>query len=345
MRGVSHLSMSLVISFPSFLILYNMSPVVQYTYSIEFILFGILVGSLLPDIDANDSKVMHGWWRPIGVFSKYVFYYPLAKLLRWKSDTFKDEHRGFLHSLIGWVFISLFFGIISVILYLFLWFAWYIWIGISVGFLLHLVEDSFTRSGVRWFFPKEHRIRGTIRTNSGSEYFLGFIFGIAFLSMASIEYYLVPSSILSVLMTILGTAFLLALFHMLNPRINSIGNRWYTLKRIVEFYIEDSGGKKTSSEEPCLSILDVRVNEDSSIRQYISRITGVGGQYGLTREWQNSYIDASDLKEGEIVEVQITEEGRKTRIYYIVQNSKFCPFVKRICRTKRGIDALSFVLI
>jgi len=333
MRGESHVIMSVLISFPTFFVLYNWSPSVQYSNSIILIMMGIFMGSLLPDLDASDSKIMHGWWRPIGFISKYLFYKPLAKILHWKSDTFKDEHRGFLHSLIGWFFTSLFFAGVSIVLFLIVWYIWYIWVGISVGFLLHLAEDSFTRSGVRWFFPKGGRIRSTTRTHSGSEYILWPIFVIVFGSLTVFVYYLVPSSIITVLLTIGTTLSLLALLHKLNPKISSFGDRKYTLRSLVEFYVEDRGGKKVDQNEPCVPSLKITTSKNPSRKHYLARITDVGvGKFPLERDWQDSYIDASGLREGDIIEMQTSEDNRKTRIYFIVQDGKFCSFMKQNLR-------------
>ena len=42
-------------------------------------------------------------------------------------------------------------------------------LGISIGFILHLIEDSFTKTGVQWFLPKKHVISGNVRTFSKEE--------------------------------------------------------------------------------------------------------------------------------------------------------------------------------
>ena len=204
---------------------------------------GILTGSLLPDLDASNAKVMHGWWSPIGLIGKYLFYKPLARILHWRSGLFIDEHRGFLHSLVGWFLASLFFTVISIILYPIIWFVWYFWIGIPIGFLLHLTEDSFTSSGVRWFFPKGEPIRSTTRTHSGREYSLNLVSGFVFCILTLIVHYLLPSST-TLLLTIGVTLVLLILLHRLNPRISSLGDRMYSIRRLVEFYVEDREGKK-----------------------------------------------------------------------------------------------------
>ena len=332
MRGESHLWMSLFVALPAFTVLYTLSPSVQYRNSVIFIMMGISVGSLLPDFDARDAKVMHGWWRPIGLIGKYLFYKPLAKLLHWTADTFRNEHRGFLHSLIGWLFTSLFFAGISIVLYPIAWFVWHIWIGIPIGFLLHLAEDSFTKRGVRWFFPKGEPLRSTTRTHTGSEYLL-FMFFIVFGSLTVFVYYLLPSSTITLLLTIGVTLALLVLLHRLNPRISRLGDRMYSTKRLVEISVENQGGKKVDPSEPCVSTLRITVSDDPSRKHYFAKITGVGGEWVLERDWrglQSSYIEASRLQEGDIIETQTFEENRKMRLYFIVQNGEFCPFMKLV---------------
>jgi membrane-bound metal-dependent hydrolase YbcI (DUF457 family) len=309
---------------------------------------GISLGSLLPELDAPDSKIMHGRWRRIGSFGKRFFYKPLVKLLHKKTDTFRDEHRGFLHSLIGWLFTSLFFAGIAIVLYPILWFAWYIWIGIPVpilwfvwyfwigipiGFLLHLVEDSFTKSGVRWFFPKGKPLKSKTRLHKGSEYFLLLMFFWVFGSLTVFVYYLLPSSTITLLLTIGVTLALLVLLHRLNPKISRLGDRLYSKKGLVEASVENQGGKKVDPSEPCVSTLKITISEDPSRKHYFTRITDVGGVYRLERDWRglpDSYIEARYLQEGDIIEMQIFEENRKMRLYFIVQNGKFCPFMKLI---------------
>ena len=218
-------------------------------------------------------------------------------------------------------------------LYPIAWFVWHIWVGISIGFLLHLAEDSFTMSGVRWFFPKGECLRSTTRTHSGREYFLLFMFFIVFGSLTVFAYYLLPSSTITLLLTIGVTLVSLVLLHRLNPKISRLGDRMYSTKRLVEISVENQGGKKVASSELCVSTLKITASVDPSRKHYLAKITDVGGKWGFDRDWrslQGSYIEASRLQEGDIIEMQTFEENRKMRLYFIVQNGKFCPFMKLI---------------
>lgn len=105
------------------------------------------VGASLPDIDEYNSTTSRK--SPIN-FSLFL------------------RHRGITHSLLGWI-------IFSTILYFCMnyfspialsmskspnyWES--IWLGLVIGYLLHLIEDSFSRQGVAWLMPfskkKRHR--------------------------------------------------------------------------------------------------------------------------------------------------------------------------------------------
>lgn len=90
-------------------------------------------GSLLPDIDSKNSLINKLF--PINL-SKYFV------------------HRGTCHSLIGW----LIFCLVSLILLLpVIGYAQLIgtmiYFGLIIGYFLHLLEDSFSRSGIVWLYP------------------------------------------------------------------------------------------------------------------------------------------------------------------------------------------------
>lgn len=100
-------------------------------------------GSLLPDIDSKNSLINK--LLPINL-SKYFV------------------HRGICHSLISW----LIFCLISLILLLSIMLpiilflpvishvkliGTMIYLGLIIGYFLHLLEDSFSRSGIIWLYP------------------------------------------------------------------------------------------------------------------------------------------------------------------------------------------------
>jgi membrane-bound metal-dependent hydrolase YbcI (DUF457 family) len=149
-------------------------------------LFGVFIGALAPDADANDSAIFHtrvpgGKGKRLvvlplfGYAIRYLIYYPISlPFIALLGERGMPRHRGVLHSAIGVVLMTLVLGA----------YAWAIgtiglripWdIGYTVfllGFLGgavgHLLEDSCTRSGVAWLFPLSgHRTHGGIITGSG----------------------------------------------------------------------------------------------------------------------------------------------------------------------------------
>jgi len=265
---------------------------------------------------------MHGWWKPFGLFGKHAFYRPLRKLLGEKAG-----HRRILHSLIGCLFTSLFFALISLVLYLVgVFFMWYVWIGIPIGFLLHLAEDSFTYSGVKWFYPRTKVISSTTVNTTGSEWFLVGIWFVVFGTMTVIVYFLVPLSLITLLLTVGVTTVLLVILHRINPRISEIGNRRYSLEELVEFYIEDVGGKRIKDREPYGPVLQIGSDEE-----HILPIIGVGGRYPLHYDWENeySYVEASSLEEDDVIEMRTYKGKKERRVYYVVMDGTFYAFLKR----------------
>jgi len=318
MRGESHLAMSMLISLPTFVFLLKLDPSVEFLRNISATFAGIILGSLLPDLDAPDSKIMYEWWKPFGLFGKYALNKPLEKL-------FGDEHRGILHSVFGCLFTSLVFALISFALYPTVFFIWYIWFGIPIGFMLHLAEDSFTISGVRWFFPFGEPIQSTTITGSGREYILHPIMFMVYGSLAALAYFLLPASTIMLLLVIGITFALLVIFRRMNPRIGDIGDRYYSLERLVEFYIEEIGGKRIKPRKPSGLVLKIE-----SEKEHIVQIVKVGGRYPLHWGKKYSAVAASGLEEGNIVEMRTYEGNKEKLVYYIVQDGTFYAFLERV---------------
>ena len=231
MRGESHLIASFMISLPTIMALFKMAPDTM-TEVIGYILGGVLLGCLLPDVDASDAKVMHGYWRPIGLFGKYMFYKPMTWILRTRSDAYREKHRGYLHSLIGCFLATIFFAIPIAIIFLHstyvlllplettIW-VWYVWIGLPFGFLMHLVEDSFTKSGVRWIFPSGRTYSSQTTTGKKSEYNLLSAFIVTY-GILTVIVYMAPPSFLVLFGAILGTLALLGTLYAANPIISRL---------------------------------------------------------------------------------------------------------------------------
>lgn len=98
-------------------------------------IFLYLLGLLLPDIDCEYSTLGKKFYLPIG-------------------------HRTWLHS----IWFVLIFGIASIWIRVFFF--------LSFGIFTHLFFDSFSRSGVKWFYPlrnRHHKLK-LYRTSNVSEY-------------------------------------------------------------------------------------------------------------------------------------------------------------------------------
>ena len=116
------------------------------TISIIFTLL-LVIGSILPDMDSPNSYVNKHYLIGIGkVISKF------------------SEHRGFWHSIYGLIVVTLFMALITFLFRLPDRFI----IALPLGYLLHLTADSFTVSGIKWFWKKGH-IKGPIKTGSTGE--------------------------------------------------------------------------------------------------------------------------------------------------------------------------------
>lgn len=100
------------------------------------------VGASLPDIDEYNSSVSR----------KSLINFSL--LLR---------HRGITHSLLGWIIFSAlaflamnFFMPIKVKIPKMPNYWTCLWLGLVIGYFLHLIEDSFSYQGVHWLAPFTH---------------------------------------------------------------------------------------------------------------------------------------------------------------------------------------------
>ena len=100
------------------------------------ILFFVLLGAVLPDIDSKGS-VINRWSGIIGNFAVFV-----------------SKHRGLFHSF-------LFFGLLSAIIG-YGWNSSYAF-GLLVGYAAHMAGDGITPMGVQIFYPfSKFKIRGPI---------------------------------------------------------------------------------------------------------------------------------------------------------------------------------------
>lgn len=170
-------------------------------------LSGVLIGSLLPDVDSYSflSLLKKSRKNPFLYITlallKYVFWIPYAFILSFLFGKDYFSHRSSSHSLI---FLLLIF---SAIYFLSFPFAY----GILFGGVLHLLQDSTTLSGVAWFSPiSEIRVRGVLRT--GQRWFGYFLIFALLLSIFSLSLGLVEEDNRGHIILALFTAFLSPIF-------------------------------------------------------------------------------------------------------------------------------------
>lgn len=103
------------------------------------LLVATAIGASLPDIDEYESSVSR---KSVINFSLFL------------------RHRGITHSLLGWlVFSGLLYFLMNWLMPIKLvwpkipdyWSS--LWLGLIVGYFLHLVEDGFSKQGVQWLAP------------------------------------------------------------------------------------------------------------------------------------------------------------------------------------------------
>lgn len=176
MRGKDHISISMGSAVLLFIPWIMVEPVM-----VTVILIGVLIGSLLPDVDAKDSKINY---MDIPWLFATVMDHMVIPVIRWfhsrKNIPYDARHRGSLHTVFSvfiYSLVFLLFGLILVtlingfLLHDWLNFSLYMYAALLVGGLifgsvLHLLEDGCTRSGVYPLQPFDQRhIRGGISTS------------------------------------------------------------------------------------------------------------------------------------------------------------------------------------
>ena len=154
-------------------------------------LFGTLLGVLLPDSDAVDSRMLHRQrtgllgaytkvdsrtaslpFQLVGYATRYLFYEPIAFVVKMAGHPEAARHRGLMHSLAGVALASAFWAIIFNVLSYFsvigLDTTAFLLEGMVAGALLHLYHDSLTPSGINWLFPYSGTVNGRIKSVSKS---------------------------------------------------------------------------------------------------------------------------------------------------------------------------------
>ena len=151
-------------------------------------LVGVSIGSLIPDIDSVDAAVFHSNVKGLGspgiafndfigpvlpffaYISKYVIYKPVVHILNFLTPyTFHERHRSFTHSITGVATLTVMTGLLiylplnytdlSLALLPFFLAAY------CGGALMHMVQDSCTKSGIAWNQPfSKFKLKGNLVT-------------------------------------------------------------------------------------------------------------------------------------------------------------------------------------
>jgi len=173
MKGRNHELISLGLVLPFFVTLW-MLDAVDDGYLLLFIM-GVLIGSLVPDVDATDARIFHGYYEYVGLFFKYLIYKPIAFL------TGERGHRKIMHRLKGMVLTIAMLTLYFIVIIAVYWgytgrgvslgrvlVIGVFFIGLCTGYCLHLFEDTHTVSGIQWT-ENGRTVKGPIRTGTRQE--------------------------------------------------------------------------------------------------------------------------------------------------------------------------------
>ncbi len=120
-------------------------PFFSGSHEIAFLLL-VLLGSILPDIDESKSKI-NQWFGAGG-----------------KIACLFSQHRGIFHSLIFTVFLFLLISFFTQTYYAY---------ALAVGYLSHLIGDTFTPMGIQFLYPfSKFKLSGPIKVGGLGEMFI-----------------------------------------------------------------------------------------------------------------------------------------------------------------------------
>lgn len=156
-------------------------------------LAGTAIGSLIPDADAEDAAIFHTEVRGLngstgktldllapvfpvfGYATKYLIYKPSVVLYDtyvFEEQDVVERHRGLLHSVLGLGTATVLTGIYLIPVLLFLGLFSILHLGVFllaylVGGVLHLAEDSCTKTGIQWHYPvRDWKVEGRLTTTA-----------------------------------------------------------------------------------------------------------------------------------------------------------------------------------
>lgn len=178
-------------------------------FSVVFLL-GAAIGSLIPDVDASDATIFHSHVRGLnsepgkavgkfigpvlplfGYTTKYMIYKPVVHVFNFvTSYEFTEKHRNFSHSILGVVTLTAVTGlyITPVLIYTgffaFMPLAVFLF-GYIFGALLHILEDSCTKSGIAWNAPfSSTKLKGGLTTGEDNRQPRTLLYTLGILSIA-----------------------------------------------------------------------------------------------------------------------------------------------------------------
>ena len=127
-------------------------------FSYKFIVFYFIVcfATILPDVDSKDSFIKKEYPLLSRILYIIIFLINLPIFLIFlltKKGSWRDffRHRGFFHTIFGAVSVSV-LGLV-LISFIDLNVAILVSGALFFGYVAHLIEDSFTKHGVAWFWP------------------------------------------------------------------------------------------------------------------------------------------------------------------------------------------------
>lgn len=192
MLGRHHLALSVT---TVALVVFPLFP--RYPNAVLLALSGATIGSLIPDADSPDAAIFHPEVRgmkqdgfsnllnavtvlnPVfGYVTKYLIYKPAVTFydaVVFPEHDIAERHRGFLHSFLGLGTMTLLTAVYLLPILFLLELFWLTGIGVFLagyfaGTVLHLLEDSCTKSGIQWNFPfQSWKLSGQITTTARPE--------------------------------------------------------------------------------------------------------------------------------------------------------------------------------
>jgi len=178
MMGHDHMVLALAWSG---LFIFWLDTVFPGTNLLPYFTLGVILGSLVPDVDAEDCTLRHKNLNTVGplgnvfpwvaIITSFMVYIPLSYIFH------STKHREIMHSLIGITVNAVVWAILLYALWFFFQaplFLYLLWVapGMFIGAFFHLVADSYTKMGVKWLYPRQQKpIQGGVTTGTMSEYF------------------------------------------------------------------------------------------------------------------------------------------------------------------------------